>query len=165
MKAPMRDTLVICQITRQSVEQCDIQPALSMLDPFTSNAARVRGHVGSLALVFDGYDADERELVEIPEVCRYAERLCSAWPYWAAFAERLQTVPLLMALCSPSTALAGADGVFTTAVRDERALLSFIEQQCAGLESLCDRQGIEEAFCRATKDDFIAAIQSAFVHP
>lgn len=80
-----RADFVICVFTRTEVESCDIEPALARLGLFSENNAAANDYAGRMALFFEGYDDDPRELFAIPECVAYFRELTQRFPYWMHF--------------------------------------------------------------------------------
>ena len=71
--------------SRDQVEAHDISEPLQVLRQLTGNPENAVGACGRISLVIDGYNADPRELFEIPEVRRYIKAIDDLWPYWFFF--------------------------------------------------------------------------------
>ncbi|MGH7309941.1 MAG: chlororespiratory reduction 6 domain-containing protein [Candidatus Rokuibacteriota bacterium] len=83
----MIDPLVVV-VGRSDVEAGDIQPTLRILFRLLADAVTVREYRERVDMAFQGYDADPRELFEIPEVRRFVAALDDAFPYWLYFLSR-----------------------------------------------------------------------------
>jgi len=84
---PDADLLVI-EISKVEIESRDISPTLAILKALLEpqNAQRF---YEKLELCVGGYDADPRELCEIPEVRESMYRLDQEFPYWLYFINKL----------------------------------------------------------------------------
>jgi hypothetical protein len=80
--------LAICSFSRLEVEAARVGGAVDRLMELSDDDAVARHLEGRLALVFDGYDDDPRELYEIPEVVQFFRAVTAAWPMWFHFLER-----------------------------------------------------------------------------
>ncbi|MFC6281162.1 chlororespiratory reduction 6 domain-containing protein [Polaromonas aquatica] len=91
--------LLILEIKRQSIESCNYASALESLMVMADSRENTLLYRESLALLITGYDADPRELPEIPEVREFFARLTNEWPHWLWFLSREQgTISLFMSL-------------------------------------------------------------------
>ncbi|MBN6741374.1 hypothetical protein JKG47_12655 [Acidithiobacillus sp. MC6.1] len=85
-------------VPRADVESLDICPTLKVLEYLSTSADAVREYCGWLIIAFDGYDNDQREVWEIPEIRSYFAKLTEAWPYWLWFMNKAPVysqIPLL----------------------------------------------------------------------
>ena len=80
----MLDPFVIV-ITRQEVESVNITRPLNLLQPLLASPQTARSHFEKIDVAFDGYDDDNRELFEIPDVRDFVFKLDEAFPYWFYF--------------------------------------------------------------------------------
>ncbi len=87
-------------IGRAEIEACESGRVVDMLITLTDGRARVEQLADSLLFSVDGYDADPRELWEIPEVVRFFGAVNAAWSYWGHFlaktADQFSTLLLLL---------------------------------------------------------------------
>lgn len=90
---------VILMIGRPAVEQNDWAAVLGQLRLLSATREDCWLYRGQLAIAFDGYEADPRELIEIPEVRSFVSTLNAAWPYWAFFLNQLDHSINLWAAC------------------------------------------------------------------
>ena len=58
-------------VSRQEVENKDIEPALSVLSRLITSPDIAREYMGKVDISFDGYNDNKEELFEIPEVRNY----------------------------------------------------------------------------------------------
>lgn len=111
--------IVVLAITRQDVESRSLASALERLHVLTDNRENVIRYRESVLFQVDGYDADPRELTEIPEVRDYFRTLTAEWPHWIWFLHRnVGAVALLFALLCEITVLRGPDNQRATAFKD-----------------------------------------------
>jgi hypothetical protein len=101
-----RDTpdasLLVLSISRREVERGQIGDVVDRLLQLTDSLERLKRYKDKLLLSFDGYDQDERELYEIPEVVRFFEKVNEHWPYWVHFCWKTPSAaltPMLLLLC------------------------------------------------------------------
>ena len=77
--------LLLVEITRQSIERRQIEPALRILSPLVADRETVLRMRGRVQLCVSGYDSDARALVQVLEFQAYAAAFNAAWPYLAWF--------------------------------------------------------------------------------
>lgn len=94
----MIDPLIIV-VGRNDVEAGDLQPTLQVLMGLLSDATTMRQYREGVDIAFHGYDADPRELFEIPEVRGFVAALDGAFPYWLYFLSREYTGLQAIAFC------------------------------------------------------------------
>ena len=82
------DALIVLSISKSEIESCSLANAITRLHVATDNAHNVRRYQNCLFLHVDGYDDDQRELFEVPEVRRYFKELVLVWPHWLWFMHR-----------------------------------------------------------------------------
>lgn len=85
--APKADFAVI-SFSRQNVEHGLIGDALDRLMSLSDSPSFVAQFEDRMALKFDGYDDDPRELSQIPECVVFFRALTQQWPYWYHFLEK-----------------------------------------------------------------------------
>ena len=90
---------LIIGVDRPSVELHATDEILKVLQSLYATPERVCEFFDQMSIIFDGYDDDERELFEIPEVVRFVRDLDSAFPYWAFFLSRKHRSMRLIARC------------------------------------------------------------------
>lgn len=77
--------LVILQLTRREIDRGTIGDVMDRLLTLSDTRERTLAYAGKLVLEFEGYDADRRELFEIPEVVRFIRALTAQWSSWLHF--------------------------------------------------------------------------------
>lgn len=91
--------LLVLQISRQEIESCNYTSSLERLMVMTDSRENTLRYRETLHLQLTGYDADRRELAEIPEVRKFFASLVNEWPNWFWFLSREQgMISLLMSL-------------------------------------------------------------------
>lgn len=78
---------VVLPITRARVEQMDPEPFVERLRLLSENREHARRFRGAMVFSFDGYDADPRELYQIPECSAFFRAVDRQWSYWLHFLE------------------------------------------------------------------------------
>lgn len=84
----VKEDLVVIQIMRESVMDCDPSYMLELLKSITSTREQVVAYEGRITFYFDGWDDDPRETAEIPEIRAYFTALTEKFPYWMHYAEK-----------------------------------------------------------------------------
>lgn len=113
---------VVLHISRSEIEACNIASAHERLLVLIDSPENVLLYRESLTFMVSGYDHDERELPEIPEVRAYFKRLAADWPHWLWFLARgCGALPLLIScLCSVVVHRSHIPGIFTTEFIDPK---------------------------------------------
>ena len=90
-------------INRKNIEEIDFHPVFQLLakhgilDPDKADLENLAGLQFKMVIRVDDYKDEARELVEIPEICRYFQLLHAAWPYGLYFFNpQLETLQLLV---------------------------------------------------------------------
>ena len=91
--------VLVLDITRREIESGSVASALERLLVMVDNREAVYRYREALLIQVTGYEADRRELPEIPEVRAFFARLTREWPHWLWFLHRqVGAIPLLLAL-------------------------------------------------------------------
>lgn len=130
-------------ITRQQIEVEDLESSLGFLRSLvsTDDPQRIWSHKGRLSLVISGYDADPRELFEIPEVCRYLRSIDEHWPFWLFFLNQVDESIKVVAACLAST-VEVAPGL---AHIDPAGLQRFMERAFSAVNFIFESSGFPES--------------------
>ena len=116
--------LVILELSRQEIESANVAGALERLHVLTDTAANVLRYRESLIFQVTGFDADPRELPEIPAVRRYFKALAAEWPHWFWFLPRhVGLLRLLLSLLCPAGIVRGPKGACAIEFHDREELL------------------------------------------
>lgn len=134
---------VVFVITRQQIEAEDMESSLEFLRSLvpTDNPQRIWSHKGRLSLVISGYDADPRELFEIPEVRRYLRSIDEHWPFWLFFLNQVDDSIKVVAACLAST-VEVAPGL---AHIDPAGLQRFMERAFSAVNFIFETCGFPES--------------------
>ena len=123
-------------ISRHDVESGKTVDVLRRLRTISDSPSLVRNLPQSIFVDFAGYDADQRELYDIPELRAFFQRVTLQWPYWAHFALRDPLFIRMLALLG-TTANHGMDLATPTMMRVGLDDTSDVMQQWRhGLERL-----------------------------
>ncbi len=161
--SPAKDDLMVLAIPRDEVEAGDIAPVAQRLGFLSETPEMARRWEGRLAVVFEGWDDDPREVTEIPAVRRYFAALTDAWPYWLHFAEKVgDSLPLVLGLLCRGHIEAVASGAVGWAFDDLEQLRRQMMQLFARQNALYERLGLPEAMNMRISEEVAQALQSAF---
>jgi len=142
---------LIFVISHPEIQRCDInrvhQVFLEMLQP--KHARDLRQHV---SIAVDGYDDDQRELVEIPEVRAWFQKFDNHWPYCFFFLDPdLPSNLRLFAGCVCPIEFVGgvvyrspSKPIRRLRFTDRFALNSFWDSHFAAMKAICDGLGDTE---------------------
>lgn len=83
LKDPAAGTFLV--IPRRDIERLDLEPLLRLLTPWTATKHALNFLGGRLIPVIDGYNADPRDVDQIPEIRAYFEALEERWPHLPFF--------------------------------------------------------------------------------
>src|SRR5262245_11041485 len=75
-------------VSRKAIAELDLSEPLSVLRHLISSPAVARDYCERVDIAFEGYDRDNRDLWEIPEVRDFVHRLDEEFPYWLFFLNR-----------------------------------------------------------------------------
>jgi hypothetical protein len=155
---------VVLSISRQEVEAGNVSDALDRLLNLSDNATHVRNFEDRLAITIAGYDADPRELHQIPEVVTFFRRLSGYWPYWLHFAEKHgNTIGLVFwLLCDVEVVVSGAGGVGFN-FKSPDALRSAMLSLFAAQNALYEAHGLGEAANKVMTAKVMAAFERSMV--
>jgi len=107
-------TLIVLEILKKQIVEGNIASALEKLHILTDTEKNTRLYKNSLILMVEGYDSDERELVEIPQVREFFQKLNREWPHWLWFLNQdMGSIGLLFALLCEVKVSRGKNGYFT----------------------------------------------------
>lgn len=103
--------LVILELSRKEIDSGNIAGALERLHVLTDSAENVLRYQESLIFQVTGFDADPRELAEIPAVRSFFQALAAEWPHWFWFLPRhVGLLELLLSLLCPVSVVRGPKG-------------------------------------------------------
>ena len=128
--------------SRSDVEATNTEEMLRSLNKINSsrdNALRFRGAVD---IAVHGYDDDDRELFEIPEVRRYYKLLTEQFPYFFFFLNLHQPTLKVIAFCLCDAHLVGNGRVEI----DNLKLTNFIQNHFTGLNAVFHEYGLDNDY-------------------
>lgn len=127
---------IVLMLTRPEIESGHHASALERLLVMVETKEAARRYRESLFIVVSGYDSDQRELCEIPEVRQYFLQLVQEWPHWIWFLSRVQgMVSLFLSLIS-EVKVHRKSGAYGVEFVNLRGLLESVESLTIRSESL-----------------------------
>ncbi|MEA1052471.1 chlororespiratory reduction 6 domain-containing protein [Lamprobacter modestohalophilus] len=159
-----KDEVLAVEITRESVERCDIQPLLGKLELLSEDAHSALHWEGKLTFYFGGWDRDRRETAEIPEIRAYFAALTAEWPYWLHFAEKIgDSIPHVLRLLCRGHVERRRQGIvgwqFDDPSEISRVLLQLFDQ----MNALYDRLGLPEENNQRITEEVAQLIESSLL--
>jgi hypothetical protein len=143
--SPVKDAILGLEITRESVEQCDIRPMREQLERLSEDRERALAWEGKVTFYFAGWDDDPRETAEIPEIRRYFAALTDAWPYWLHYAEKVHdTFPHILRLLCAGHVEAIEQGQVGWRFNDLHAVTELVMRLFDEMNGLYDRLALPE---------------------
>lgn len=139
---------VILMVSRSAVERDDLASVLGRLKLLSATREDAWLYRGQLSIVFEGYEDDRRELVDLPEVRRFVARLNAAWPYWAFFLNQLDSTISLWLACLCGKAFPGSGQVEL----DIELLRETLESGFDDMNALFDKHGFSEEALRVQSE-------------
>ncbi len=147
---------VILLISRRQVEQQDLNSVLASLKLFSATREDTWLYKGQMTLVVDGYNNDDRELVDIPEVRQIIQRLAEAWPYWGFFLNQVDDSIKILAACCCGASYPGGGAV----VMDQAALVKLLTKGFDGMNTLFDKHDFPEHELEAMSNGLVNLLLS-----
>ena len=117
----------------------EILQSLRNINSSKENALRFRG---SVDIGVHGYNDDDRELYEIPEVCRFYELLTTQFPYLFFFLNLQLPTLKAIAFCVCGARLVGNGRVEV----NNGKLSTFLQSQFSGLNALFQDYGLDDDY-------------------
>ena len=157
--AKRQQMVVVCDSA--DIAAGDVSGVLAALKSLSSDRSSAMSAEGVLTLVFNGYDADPRELEAIPEVRKWFAKLNAAWPYWSFFASRIDTmtVPLIFSLLLSTEVVASEPGIVRMDF-DSQELKQLLRDLFIHQNELIERLEIGKEVNQRVTADFVEAINA-----
>ena len=159
-----KKTYITYEIDNRSVRQCDTQAIYKLLSSLKPGDSAIETYHNSLVILFPGFKNGNREIFEIPEICRYIKKMKKELPYLFFFLSlereiygQATTFPLFFVKHKRVQSQPGLFGVEV----DSKSFLSFIKSEAAILIDFCNRLHIESgdkkvaAVLRRISPDFL----------
>lgn len=148
---------VVLMISRREVEQGDLASVLARLKVFLATREDAWLYRGQMTLVVDGYNDDQRELVDIPQVRALLRRLEAEWPYWAFFFNQVDDSIKLLLSCAAGSRFLGRGAVEMDAQRVATALAHGF----GGMNEVFDRFGFPESELELMSRGLVEVLEQA----
>jgi hypothetical protein len=132
--------LVQLVISHDDVLNCDIKELAEILNGILESRQNVIDGRGMIALSFDGYEDDPRDVWDISEIRRYVAALDAAFPYWFYFLHPKADTLRVLCLCLCAVVKAGS-GVNP----EPEDFKLFFYDHFAAVNRLCDTFNLGEA--------------------
>jgi hypothetical protein len=117
---------------------------------------------GRLAVVFEGWDDDPREVTEIPAVRRYFAAPTDAWPYWLHFAEKVgDTLARMLRLCCRGRIEAVERNLVGWRFSDLGEVKREVERQTVAMNRLYAELGLPEAMRARVSEEVGQLLENA----
>jgi hypothetical protein len=145
--------------SRDQIESDDISEPLQALRQLAGNPEKAVAASGRISIVIDGYDADPRELFEIPEVRRYIKALDEMWPYWFFFLSQADDSIKVVesCLCDSIEVVPGVTSV------DTEQLNSCLTRHFSAMNHYCESINLPESRIQEISEGIISLIHNASV--
>lgn len=129
--------LAIVLISRADIEAMQVGSTVERLMLFSDDAEQVFRFAGRMVLQIEGYDADPRPLVQIPECVRFFRAVDAQWNYWLHFLLPLPDQLQLIVLMLTDVRVQERRGAMVGyAPRDPRQLRRVLDRQFDALDRL-----------------------------
>ena len=151
--------VAVLLFTRNEVECARVGNAVERLMLLSDDADQVQRFAGRMALMFEGYDADPRSLVEIPACVQFFRALDQQWSYWLHFLiprPDVLNLALLMLVDVEPRMLDVDRRAFE--IKDAMQLQKTLERLFASMNVLHRNFGISETVNRAITDAVTASL-------
>ena len=76
---------IVLQISQEAIQNCDTSEYVTLLHGITDSLQSFEAAFQRYVFLISGYDNDQRELYQIPEVVRFKKDLNSKLPFWLYF--------------------------------------------------------------------------------
>ena len=151
--------LVILELSRREIDSGNIAGALERLHVLTDSAANVLRYKESLIFQVTGFDADPRELPEIPAVRSFFQALAAEWPHWFWFLPRhVGLVELLLSLLCPASIVRGPKGTCAIEFHDAEERLKVCRDLAERTQALFSAYDIPPEAARESTASAIAEV-------
>lgn len=148
---------IVAMISRQSVEECDVERVYGkVIRPLMATREDVVLYCQQVCLVFEGWDSDPRELIDVPEFRTFVQRLTLRWPEWSYFLNQVDANISLWVSCLVGKSFPGGGAVEI----DVDLLKTVLMESFDGMNSVYDRFGLSEEDLEVQSRGFIEVIQA-----
>lgn len=149
--------LVVLSVSQRQLHALDTSGATQAFSVMTRSPDLARKHARAVHLIFEGFDADDREIPEIPECRRWLKQLHAEWPHMLHLLTTESAVLAFNTLC-PGQALRAPDGRIGFAPTSPDAMISTLRSMVDGMAALHFRLDLDEEVGSPIADDFVTAL-------
>lgn len=154
--------LAVVLFTRSEIEAAAVGSAVERLMLFSDVEENVRGYEGRVALMFEGYDADPRSLVEIPECVAFFRAVDRQWSYWLHFlVARPDALNLAFLLLADVRPLSLGSDHRTFAVNDPDQLTNLLVRLFSSMNTLHANYDIPDLVNRRRTETVLRSLSQA----
>ncbi|EKJ87298.1 uncharacterized protein DUF4365 [Leptospira meyeri] len=146
-------SLILFDISKEAFENQDISYCIRFFNRLLENETLTLHCQGKIEIMTSAYDADPRELYEIPEVRNYVAHLEPIVKYWFFFAPTRLESPTLRLLLLCAYCHKNSKGYWKPNKKD---LKSFVDRNFIGLNALTERLGISLNRNKQISEEIIA---------
>lgn len=151
--------LAVVLFTRSEIELGSVGSAVERLMLFSDDEQNVRRFEGRVALMFEGYDADARSLVEIPECVRFFRAVDRQWSYWLHYLMPQPDVLNLAVLLLADVQMMSVEGDRRQfAIKDPAELRSLLGRLFTSMNTLHRNYGLSELVNRQRTETVLASL-------
>jgi hypothetical protein len=110
-----------------------------------------------MTLVVDGYNDEQRELIDIPEVRAFLQLFNERWPYWAFFFNQVDDSIKLLGCCVCGANFLGAGAIEI----DGTKLVEFLRRGFGGMNLIFEKFGFPESELKTIGDGLLEVIEQS----
>lgn len=151
--------LAVVLLTRSEIELGNVGSTVERLMLFSDDEKNVRRYEGRVALMFEGYDADPRSLVEIPECVRFFRAVDRQWSYWLHFLMPQPDVLNLVVLLLVDVQMTSVESDLRQfAIKDPDQLRTLLSRLFTSMNTLHRNFGLSELANRHRSNAVLASL-------
>lgn len=155
LRSAVKDPVILL-ISREAVDACDVERVFkSSIRYLMASREDVILYRQQTSVVFEGWDEDPRELVDVPEVRAFVNAMTVRWPEWAFFFNQVDPSIGLWTSCMAGSSFPGGGAVEI----DVHLLKEVIERALVGMNALYDLHDLSERELEIQSLGFIEVIQ------
>jgi len=153
-------TILMLQFDRAEIETAATGSAIDRLMSLGDEPQYVSRLASSCGLVVSGYDADPRELYEIPEVRAFFRKIAHEWGGWLHFLEKDgPSLQVFISFLLDLEVQTREGGVVSTRMRDPEQLRQVLLRLFDGMNELYLHHGLSDESNIAMTDAVMAAVE------
>lgn len=139
--------LVVVTFDRKQIESCDFSGFLALYgEGGLPKGSQLRAMMDTLVFTVVDYDADPREIHEIPEVRRFYGELWKVWPFWFYFLnlDTCEIIAPVSCVVPFSVKVTDLDRHSVGYQFEASRFHDFVKRGFEGLNRMCDQAGIDD---------------------